>query len=60
MRISLSNGESISKIKKIAPETHSAPRSQGDDDGRVGGAKRPKLAKMRLSQKASTTGRYWD
>lgn len=36
MRISPSNGESISKIKKIAPETDSAPRSQGDDNGRVG------------------------
>jgi len=56
MRISPSNGESISKIKKIAPETDSAPRSKATTTVALGGAKRPKLAKVRLSQKTSTPG----
>jgi hypothetical protein len=48
-------GRSSSRMRKIAPETDSAPTNNAATTVGLRGAKRPKLAKMRLSQKTSTT-----
>src|SRR5215470_4761004 len=50
-------GEYISKIKKIAPETASAETKRLLTAVALKGAKRPKLTKMTLSQRTSTTSR---
>ena len=50
-----SNGWSSSRIRKIAPETDSAQTNRAAITVALGGAKRPKLTKIKMSQKTSTT-----
>ena len=48
-------GRSSSRMIKIAPETDSAPTNKAVMTVALRDAKRPKLAKMTLSQKTKTT-----
>lgn len=50
-----SKGVSSSRIKKIAPETDSAQTNQTAKTVALRGANRPKVAKMTVNQKTSTT-----
>src|SRR6478672_4225 len=51
------NGEYISRMIKMAPETASAPTSRVTITVGLGGARRPKLKKTATSQETNTTKR---